>query len=304
VGTAPRVEADPSIFADDGEQAAAQPAAVECRLYEYEDEPQYRQTVLELPVVREMLKEQRRLWATSEALDDLIADSRQLTPVESEDAHRAFAYAHTTIGAATTVPHVLTDPSLHPLICGPMSAYAMIPSGALEALSAGELYFLAGRTLARVVCGHVPLLEVGAVLLPAGGRTAKLQQILRETAAQAIGSAVPIEDESVRKKAQTLLHTWRLRAELTADRAGLICCRDPKTAASAIAKLTTADAATAQAMSADVLDQRFAGQDIAQLAAIRAEQDPATSEPYAYYRIRMLTWWSTQPAYKHFASQG
>jgi hypothetical protein len=183
-----------------------------------------------------------------------------------------------------------------------MSAYAVIPTGALEALSAGELYFLAGHTLARVTCSHVPLLEVAAALLPASGRSSRLQELLRETATQAM-DAVAIEDELARKKAQTLLHSWRLRAELTADRAGLICCRDPKAAASAIVKLTAPDAAAAQAMSGDTLEQRFGGQDVGKLAAIGQEHDPETSQPYAYYRVRMLTWWSTQPAYKGFASR-
>ncbi len=302
VGVTPRLEADPSVFADDGQQVADQPTAVECRVYEYEDEPQYRENVFALPVIQELLKEQRRLWATSTALDDLVAESRPLSPVESEDAHNAFAYAHSTIGAATTVPHVITDPSLRPLVCGPLSAYAVAPTGALDALGAGELYFLAGRTLARVACDHVPLLEVAAALLPASGPRSRLQELLRHTAAQAI-NATTIEDESVRKKAQTLLHTWRLRAELTADRAGLICCRDPRTAASAIAKLTAPDTAAAQAISPDALEQRFGGQDVGQLAAIGPEHDPEASEPYAYYRIRMLAWWSTQPVYKEFASR-
>lgn len=303
VGAAPRVEADPSIFADDGQEVADQPTVVECRVYEYEDEPQYRENVSTLPLIQELLKEQRRLWARSEALDDLVEDSRALTPVESEDAHNAFAYAHSTIGAATTVPHVITDASLHPLICGPRSAYAVIPTGALEALSAGELYFLAGHTLARVTRDHVPLLELAAALLPASGPGSRLRELLRETATQAM-AAVAVEDELARKKAQTLLHSWRLRAVLTADRAGLICCRDPKAAASAIAKLTTPDAAAAQAMSGDTLEQRFGGQDVGKLAAIGLEHDPETSQPYAYYRVRMLTWWSTQPAYKEFASRG
>lgn len=302
-GAAPHVDADPSVFADDDQQVAEQRAAVACQVYEYEDEPQYRESAAALPLIQEFLKEQRRLWASSTALEDLIAESRPLTPVESEDADNAFAYARSVIGAATTVPHILTDPSLRPLVCGPMSAYAVITTGALEALTAGELYFLVGRTLARVTCEHVRLLEVAAALLPTSGPTSRLQELLRQTASQAIAAVASIEDESARGKAQTVLHTWRLRAELTADRAGLICCRNPQTAASAIAKLTAPDAAAAHAMSAEALEQRFAGQDVGQLAAIGLEHDPEASEPYAYYRVRMLNWWSTQPAYKHFASQ-
>ncbi len=282
---------------DEEEIGALAPPTLQPAQYEYEDERQVRDSVAALPPVRELLGRQRGMWAARELLDDLLAQTRPLTCTENEEAANAFSYAASLLGANTTVPCVITDPSLWPLICGPLAAYVVIPTGALEALGATELYFLAGRALSRVACHQVELLDVIAAVLPASRPSSRLIDIQREVAARAMGGPSALADPAHRAQLQGRLHAWRLRAELTADRAGLVCCQSPEDAASAIARLTAANAAAAQALSPEALEHRFGGRDLGQIAALALDHDPATSESYAYYRIRMLKWWSTQPAY-------
>jgi Tetratricopeptide repeat len=290
----PQLHVDKDVFEDEVVGAPAA-AAVAPEQYAYEDERQVREAITALSEVAALLAKQRTIWREVEALDDLIKQTRPLTYTESEEAANAFFYAASILGVHTTVPCVVNDASLWPLVCGPMAAYVVIPASAFEALDATELYFLAGRTLARVASGHVPLLEVTAALLPPPRPTSRLLDLQRNAAAKTLCEAGSRGGQSA--KLQQHLHTWRLRAELTADRAGLVCCQSIDHATSAIAKLTAGAPAAAQALSREALEQRFAGQDLGQIAAIGIDRDPTTSEPYAFYRIRMLQWWSTQPGY-------
>jgi len=296
VSTRAELHVEVGVFEEE-EIGGATQAVLRPEQYEYEDERQIRESIAALAPVKELLGKQRSMWALGQVLDEFLPQTRPLTYTENEEAANAFFYAGSLLGANTTVPCAITDPSLWPLICGPLAAYVIIPTGALEALSATELYFLAGRTLSRVVCSQVALSDAIAAMLPPPKPSSRLVDLQREAAAKAMGGPEALGDPAQRAKLQGHLHTWRLRAELTADRAGLICCQNPDDAASAIAKLTAPNAAAARALSPEALEHRFAGQDLGQIAAIGLDRDPAASEPYAYYRIRMLRWWSTQPVY-------
>jgi len=177
-----------------------------------------------------------------------------------------------------------------------------VPKGAIDALSPAELQFYAGRTLAHVACDHVPLLDVAAALLPQSHPGSPLQQIRRQVATEAFKDLLAQGDEALAKPKKAL-HTWRLRAALTADRAGLLCCGKLDDALSAVAKLTAADAAGAALVSTEGFKHKFEGQDLRQISNLAIDRDPETSEPYAFYRMLMLAWWSKQPGYKRLVEE-
>jgi hypothetical protein len=99
-----------------------------------------------------------------------------------------------------------------------------------------------------------------------------------------------------RMKLGQLCHAWQQRAELSADRGGLVCCGDLDIACKTIARLTAPDSRAAETVTAQALIDKFQGQDVAQLAAIPPKEDPARNEGYALYRIKMLRWWAKTPA--------
>ncbi|MBM3475023.1 MAG: hypothetical protein FJX75_17310 [Armatimonadetes bacterium] len=295
------VHAAADVFDDDeGEASGPPPLAPE--EYEYEDERKYRLNTMGLELVKAALREHRRIWAAGHHLEDLMEKSPALTVSGHIAASDAFEEAAARLRTPTTVPHLSPDPSLWPLICGPMAAYVLVPSGAIEALSPGEMRFYAGRTLAHVACEHVPLLDLAAALLPAPKPESRLQEIRRQVAAEGFKGFVAQTDEPA-MKARKALHTWRLRAALTADRAGLLCCGKVEDALSAIAKLIAPDAAAAARLSAESFKHKFEGQDLRQISNLGIDRDPETSEPYAFYRMLMLSWWSKQPAYKRLAGE-
>jgi len=283
------------VFADD-EAEVTGPPPLAPEEYEYEDERKYRLNTMSLDPVKAALREHRRIWAAGHHLDDLLEKSPALTVSGHIEASDAFEEASARLRTPTTVPYLNADASLWPLICGPMAAYVLVPTGAIEALSPGEMRFYAGRTLAHVACEHVPLLDLAAALLPAPKPESRLQEIRRQVAAEGFKDVVARTDEAG-TRARKALHTWRLRAALTADRAGLLCCGKVEDALSAIAKLIAPDAAAAARLSPETFKHKFEGQDLRQISNLSPDRDPETSEPYAFYRMLMLSWWSKQPAY-------
>jgi hypothetical protein len=298
--TAVRTHAAADVFADE-EAAAAGPQALAPEEYEYEDERKFRLNTMGLDVLKPALREHRRLWASGGQLEEIMAKSPALTMSGRIEAADAFQAATARVNTPATVPHVCGEPSLWPLICGPMCAYVLVPTGALDALTPGEVRFYAGRALAHVACEHVPLLDIAAALLPLARPGTRLQELRREAACDTFKELLGSAEEAV-AKAKKALHTWRLRAALTADRAGLLCCGNLQGALSAVAKLTAPDAPTAAHVSPETFKQKFEGHDLRQISNLGIDRDPENSEPYAFYRMLMLAWWSKQPAYARLTS--
>ena len=95
-----------------------------------------------------------------------------------------------------------------------------------------------------------------------------------------------------RQKLGALCHAWQQRAELSADRAGLMCSGDIEAACNGIAKTVVLDSTEAQRTSWRALMDKYKGQDVGQLAAIPPKEDPVRNEGYGVYRIQMLRWWA------------
>lgn len=287
------------VFADE-EVEVTGPRPLSPEEYEYDDERKYRLNAMGLDVIKSALREHRRLWATGTYLEDLMAKSPPLAVSGHIAAAQAFEEAARRLNTPTTVAHSSADPGLAPLICGPMCAYVLVPKGAIDALTPNELRFYAGRTLAQVACGHVPLLDIAAALLPTTGRKSKLQETRERIAAEFFNDLLSESPETL-DRARKALHIWRLRAALTADRAGLACCLNVQDALSAIAKLTASQASEAARLSPETFKQKFEGQDLRRIAHLAPDRDTDTSEPYAFYRMLMVSWWSKQPSYARLA---
>lgn len=274
------------------------PAGVRPEQYEFEDEPKYREAASAVPAVAMLLDRQRSIWDEEGQIDELLARATPLSPSTIPHAYRALEQSAALLGTPITTIHVMDGEMLRPLVCGSRGAYMILPSGVVEALTPEELKFLIGRTLSRIACDHIPLLDVIAGVLPRSSPPTGLQVTQAYAASHSVGGPESLGEGDAARQAMKALHTWRLRAELTADRAGLIACKNLRAAATAIAKLTAPDVEAAATASIDSLKQRFAGQDLGKVAAIAVDSDPETSEPYAFYRISMLVWWSKQPAYE------
>lgn len=174
-----------------------------------------------------------------------------------------------------------------------------LTTGVINNLSHIEQVFILGRFTGMVLAGHVPYIQMCMLTLERSPRTITdveidLLELLKK---EHSGWDAGVRREE-RLKLGALCHAWQQRAELSADRAGLIACNDLEAACNGIAKSVAADANAAKVASWKGLVEKFKGQDVAQLAAIPPKEDPARNEGYGLYRIQMLRWWANTPAAK------
>jgi len=288
---------------DDEFLDARPPSGVAPDLYQYDDEEDVRRATAGLPAVQELLPRQREMWDDGSPIEGILVRTQPLSEIDSR-AERVYGQLADLFGTPLATPLVAEDPSLQPLICGPRCRYVIIPTGAFEALTPDELKFLIARTLSRIPCEHVPLLDIAAAVLPSASEPSALRRHQVQAAAETIGGPAQLGDDDTAREAQKALHRWRLRGELSADRAGLVGCTMIKAAVTAMAKLTAADATSAANTTPDLFKQRFAGQDLGKLAAIAVDQDPSTNDAYAFYRMSMLVWWSKQTECQRLIARG
>ncbi len=152
-------------------------------------------------------------------------------PIEGQPALRALdlevEHCARTLGVDTPRVYVRNSPFTRAYVAQAFDQNHLVLTSGLLALYAGrpeELKFVIGHELGHVKCGHLALKQKAFGLL---------------AAVQAINIAV------VPDKYQAILptlglgrlYTWCRESEISADRAGLLCCGEPKVAYEAIMRL-------------------------------------------------------------------
>jgi len=171
-------------------------------------------------------------------------------------------------------------------------ASAAVTTGIMNVFKPAEIMFVAGRLTAHLAAGHVPYLQIATLVLDRTPRTitdveTDMIELLRHKHSGVLGLH---RDE--RQKLAAICHAWQMRAELSADRGGLLCNRDLDAACNAIAKGCCPDSRAAEMTTYQSMRDKFKGQDLNELMAIPPKEDPLRSEGYGLYRIRMLRWWA------------
>lgn len=143
----------------------------------------------------------------------LLARALRLTPEVAPDAHRLLSHCTLRLGVLAEVElYVYPDADFNAACTSPEGGrvFVLISSAMLEAFDEGELSFVLGHELGHFVYQHhsipLPLLHEVGELSP--------RLLLR-------------------------MHAWLRYAELSADRAGLLCCGTLQDCAAALFKLSS-----------------------------------------------------------------
>jgi tetratricopeptide (TPR) repeat protein len=282
-----------------GVQAAAPPppAAEPALDWLYEEDLKYRDKIAHHPIYAKLLPEIIEFWQDDEEWDVAISGSVHLDPQRHPEIVAVCREVEQRLGATKWSLYVCPERRMVSCITRGNPPTISLTTGCLNTLSHEEQLFMVGRFTTMLTAGHVPFLQMAMLTLERTSRTITdveidMLEMLREHHA---GWDVGVHRED-RMKLVQLCHVWQQRAELSADRGGLICCGDLDVACSAIARLTAPDSNAAQTASAKALAEKLAGQDVAQLAAIPPKEDPVRDEGYGLYRIKMLRWWAKTPA--------
>ncbi|MHB8996204.1 MAG: tetratricopeptide repeat protein [Armatimonadota bacterium] len=281
------------------QKAAPASSAPDPSKWLYEEDLKYRAKLDQNPVYARLLPEVIDFWRDGDSWDTAISGSVHL------DEHR-----HPEIAAVVhEVEAKMASPRWALYVCPERRMVCCITrgdpptisltTGIMNALNHDQQVFLVGRLTTMVMVGHLPYLQMAFLTLERSPRSITDVEIdMLELLKHHLGgwdAGVHRED---RMKLGALCHAWQQRAELSADRGGLVCCGDLDVACDAIAKTVAPDSTAAQTASAAALLEKYKGQDMASLAAIAAKEDPIRHEGYGVYRIQMLKWWANTAAGK------
>lgn len=148
--------------------------------------------------------------------NELLGHAVLVTPKQFPKVHELVAEAARRLGAALPTVYVTQAMSLNAHTYGTETdSYIVLNSGTVDHLSTEELLFVIGHEAGHIHNGHVTLLTAAYYLTRLG--SAFVRWIIYPAA--------------------MALQSWMRQAELTCDRAGLLCSRDLAVAERALIKL-------------------------------------------------------------------
>ncbi len=266
--------------------------------WEFEQDGEFLQRWLAQPVVETMVSTIRGLWAEPEPFESVLA----LCAHGSEQLHpQLFAAVNQAAQSLVVTPpelYVLPERTLHPVLVKDSPGILAVPTRATQTMAEAELVFVIGRELGYLCSDYLAARQAVEVITERKPQLlSDCADTLREVLDEQMGLWRAELDAEALGRLRRLGHAWQQRAALSADRAGLLCCRDIKAATTAIAKMATPNIDQAAQVTLDQFLSQFAGQDAGQLAAIPVSEAPGRSTTYGAYRIQMLQWWATTAEY-------
>ncbi|MEN6301422.1 MAG: zinc metalloprotease HtpX [Armatimonadia bacterium] len=263
----------------------------------YEEDLKYRDKMDHNPVFAKLLPNVIEFWKDSDSWETAISGSVHLDEHRHPEIVQVCQEAADALGVPHWTMYVCPERRMVCCITRGDPPTISLTTGVMNTLSHAEQLFAIGRFSAMVAAGHVPYLQMTMMALERSPRSITDVEIdMLELLKHHHGgwdAGVHRED---RIKLGALAHAWQQRAELSADRGGLICCRDLEAALNGIAKTTAHDATAASTLTWKALAEKHKGEDPGALAAIPPKEDPSRHEGYAVYRIQMLRWWAKTPA--------
>lgn len=164
---------------------------------------------------------------------------------------------------------VYAGPEINGCVCrGEDRFLVMLSSQAVERLSRQELEFVIGHELGHAIYGH---LEMPVMLALNSGKHVAPRQAMQ-------------------------LLAWQRKAEISADRAGLICCGSLDVAATAMFRLLSGLTSTELCISADHLAQQWSDL-TAEISRGHAQEAWAATHPFPTLRMKALAhYWDSKQA--------
>ena len=148
--------------------------------------------------------------------NDLLGHAVLVTPKQFPKVHGLVAEAASRLGIALPTVYVTQAMDLNAHTYGTETdSYIVLNSGTVDHLSPEELLFVIGHEQGHIHNGHVTLLTAAYYLTRLGAAFVRW----------------------IVYPALMALQSWSRRAEITCDRAGLMCARDLKVAERALIKL-------------------------------------------------------------------
>lgn len=290
---------EPEAAVAEGEQPAAQPGPAR---WEYEQDRQYLARWQQETAVVSLVNALKQLWEDPESLLPVRDMCAHLDRSRHPEVVAAVEQCCEVLGLEEVELLLIAERCMHPFPIQDHPPMLTIPTGLIRGMKSGEMTFQIGRELAYVAAGYLAEYQIAEVIADRPTRlVGDVATALRELLHKLLAAQEEAIEGEARERLVKLAHAWQQRATLSADRAGWLCCGEVEAACRAIAKTTARSVEEAAKLTLTGFLEQFKDQEVAQLAAIPAEETPDRSIPYAAYRIQMLRWWAGTPEAQEMA---
>lgn len=212
---------------------------------------------------------------------DNVASNLRVTPKMFGRLHRSLTWATKILDVPEPELYVTVDPVPNAFTYGHTKPFITLTSGLVDMLSDEELFFVIGHEVGHIKAGHVlygtMARNIAAVVQLLGQATLGVGALLGQGLIAA-------------------LYEWYRAAELTADRAALLCVQDIEPARDTFMKLAGGTTRLAAEMDRDeFLRQVAAYEDFDRSTLDKAYKILLTlyrTHPFALQRAKMLDEWS------------
>jgi Zn-dependent protease with chaperone function len=200
----------------------------------------------------------------------LLGSAAKVSETQFPKIHNIAQQSAARLGMRLPEVFIRQDPNLNAYAIGFLGKKSIVlHSATVEAMDETELQYIIGHEFSHIKCGHTNLV----VLMNS-----------RE------GIQVPVISQIM----GFIFLFWSRKAEYTCDRGGLMACRDPKSAISAICKLVVGSSLFNQMNIDHLLDQRM---DIDQNSLSKLSENFST-HPYLVKRIHAIQDFNDSPIFR------
>jgi Zn-dependent protease with chaperone function len=208
--------------------------------------------------------------------NELLGHAVLVTPKQFPKVHRLIGEAARRLGTALPTVYVTQHPTLNALTSGTETdSFIVLNSSLVDHLSEDELLFVIGHEAGHIHNGHVTLLSVAYYLARISSRF--------------VGLLV--------YPALLALRSWERRAEITCDRAGIMCARNLGVAQRSLIKLALGSQKLYEQIDIDeYLKQLGAGRE-----GIGKYAEVLSSHPYLPKRVEALRIFAESRIYRERA---
>ncbi|MEI6500288.1 MAG: tetratricopeptide repeat protein, partial [Armatimonadota bacterium] len=240
----------------------------------YEEDLKYRDRLEQNPIYARLLPKVIDFWKNDEAWDTAISGSVHMDEARHPEIVAVCHEVEAKMNAPRWALYMCPERRMVSTITRGAPPTISLTTGMFNTLSHQEQVFAMGRCSTMVLVGHVAFLQMTTLTLERTPRsiTDVEMDMLELLKHEHSGWDAGVHRED-RNKLGALCHAWQQRAELTADRGGLVCCGDLEAACNGIAKTVAADSAAAKLTNWKALVEKYKGQDAGQLAAIAPKED-------------------------------
>ncbi len=267
-----------------------------------EQDYEFRQRLMARPGISGMVESFADMAADYDAWETALVGCAHLDKARHAKVHELVEELAEFFGVELPEMFIAPERRMTPAIISGDPVMVAITTGMLSALSEAGLRFAIGRLIAHLVLEDIMYQHLAiAILQRSPTSTTDCEEAMGDLLVRtAVGWDVGVSREEM-NLTRKIAHAWQLRAVLSADRGGLLACRDVQEACLAIAQGTARDSDKAAEIPLEDFIAGYRDQDPGQLAAIDQKEDPLRSGPYAAYRILMLRWWAARDQYRQLS---